>query len=56
MFGSHKDTLAIDSVKSEEQFLEGNKVPNWHYHYSNGTHREWLENKNIFTDVLTVVK
>ncbi len=56
VFGSYNDTLAIDSVKAEEKFVIDNKITNWDYHYSNGTHREWLEHQSIFTDVLKEFK
>ena len=54
VYGSHNDALAIDSIHNEENFTKSIEAKNWHYHYSNGNHREWLSNKNLFDEVLSI--
>ena len=42
-----KYTFAINSILDKETFMKDIGTKNCFY-YSEGTHREWLENKNIF--------
>lgn len=54
VFGGVTDTLAINSIKNEESYIRTNfKTSSFiNYHYSNGHHREWLTNNEIFKKII----
>lgn len=51
-FGGLEDTLALQAIKNEEHYSRRNNAKNIFYHYTNGHHREWLTNSQLFKDVL----
>ncbi|OFZ47613.1 MAG: hypothetical protein A2451_02565 [Bdellovibrionales bacterium RIFOXYC2_FULL_39_8] len=53
VYGSSNDALAFDSVKDEEKFAKSIHSDSWHFHYSDGNHREWLVNKDLFNKILS---
>ena len=56
VFGSLADTLAINSIKDEQVYMKNAKAVGILYHFSDGTHREWLMNKDLFTEVIQKYK
>lgn len=53
IYGSEEDVLAFDSVKKEELLTSQLKNDRFKYRYSNGHHREWLTNPELFADILS---
>jgi hypothetical protein len=53
VYGSNNDALAINSIRAEEAFVKKTGAEKWHYHYSEGNHREWLTNKTLLNDALS---
>ncbi len=53
VYGSSNDALAFDSVKDEEKFAKSIHSDRWHFYYSDGNHREWLANKDLFNKILS---
>lgn len=52
VFGGETDTLSINAIRNEENYIRNSKAKNIRYHYSKGHHREWLTNSEMFQDFL----
>lgn len=52
IFGGLSDTLSIDSIREEEKYIKKHDSNFIQYHYSDGHHREWLTNSDMFKGFL----